>query len=357
MAPLFNVMLAVSTIFIGSCFSEPPPRVRLVGGAHRCEGRVEVEYNGQWGTVCDDGWDLNDVAVVCRELSCGAAYKTPSGASYQPPASEEQRVVIQGVECSGMEDTLAQCKLDNDVFDCSHAEDAGAQCENPDSDQPFIPDDVRLVDGPGRCQGRVEVLHQAQWSTVCKAGWNLQASKVVCRQLGCGRALLTHRCCNKSTQGKGPIWMSKVSCSGQEANLQDCPFSHLENNCTHDEDTWMECEDPFELRLVGGDTPCSGRLEVLHKGSWGSVCDDSWGEKEDQVVCKQLGCGKALLPSPRARKSYGPGEGRIWLDDVHCSGKEQSLELCRHRLWGYHDCSHKEDVEVICSDSTSDFDV
>ncbi|NP_033820.2 CD5 antigen-like precursor [Mus musculus] len=349
MAPLFNLMLAILSIFVGSCFSESPTKVQLVGGAHRCEGRVEVEHNGQWGTVCDDGWDRRDVAVVCRELNCGAVIQTPRGASYQPPASE-QRVLIQGVDCNGTEDTLAQCELNYDVFDCSHEEDAGAQCENPDSDLLFIPEDVRLVDGPGHCQGRVEVLHQSQWSTVCKAGWNLQVSKVVCRQLGCGRALLTYGSCNKNTQGKGPIWMGKMSCSGQEANLRSCLLSRLENNCTHGEDTWMECEDPFELKLVGGDTPCSGRLEVLHKGSWGSVCDDNWGEKEDQVVCKQLGCGKSLHPSPKTRKIYGPGAGRIWLDDVNCSGKEQSLEFCRHRLWGYHDCTHKEDVEVICTD-------
>lgn len=101
-----------------------------MGGAHRCEGRVEVKHNGQWGTVCDDGWDLIDVSVVCRELNCGAAKKTPSGASYHPPASEGQSVLIQGVECSGAEDMLAQCTLNYDVFDCSHAEDAGVQCES-----------------------------------------------------------------------------------------------------------------------------------------------------------------------------------------------------------------------------------
>ncbi|KAL6080814.1 hypothetical protein STEG23_023823 [Scotinomys teguina] len=330
--------------------TESPSKVRLVGGAHRCEGRVEVERNGQWGTVCDDGWDMNDVAVVCRELNCGAANKTQSGISYKPPAPEEQKVLVQDVNCNGMEDTLSQCEQDDDVYNCPHTEDAGARCEIPDSDIPFVPENVRLVDGPGPCQGRVEVLHQAEWSSVCKAGWNLRASKVVCRQLGCGRALLTHRCCNKKTQGKGHIWMSQMSCSGQEANLQDCPFRSLGNNCTHDEDTWMECEDPLKLRLVGGDNPCSGRLEVLHKGTWGSVCDDGWGEKEDQVVCKQVGCGKSLLSSSKARKSYGPGAGRIWLDDVVCSGEERSLESCRHRFWGYHDCTHKEDVEVICSE-------
>lgn len=111
----------------------------------------------------------------------------------------------------------------------------------------------------------------------------------------------------------------------------------------------LQPADPFELRLVGGDNPCAGRLEVLHKGTWGSVCDDSWGEEEDQVVCKQLGCGKSLSPSSKAGKSYRPGAGRIWLDDVVCSGKEKSLESCQHRLWGYHDCTHKEDVEVMCS--------
>ncbi|XP_055452553.1 CD5 antigen-like [Psammomys obesus] len=350
MALSFSCMLAISGIFIGSCLSDSPTKVRLVGGAHRCEGRVEVERRGLWGTVCDDGWDLKDVAVVCRELNCGAAKRTPSGVSFQPPAPKEQKVLIQGVDCSGTEDMLAQCNQDDDVFDCPHAEDAGAGCEDPDSDGPFIPENVRLVAGPGRCQGRVEVLQQGQWGTVCRAGWDLRAARAVCRQLGCGRALLAHRCCNKTMQGKGPIWRGKMSCSGQEVNLRDCPFSPLENECTHDEDTWMECEDPFKLRLVGGDKPCSGRLEVLHKGTWGSVCDDGWGEKEDQVVCRQLGCGKSLLPSYKPRKSYGPGAGRIWLDDITCSGEETSLEFCQHRLWGYHDCTHKEDVAVMCSE-------
>ncbi|XP_019523709.1 PREDICTED: CD5 antigen-like [Hipposideros armiger] len=213
------------------------------------------------------------------------------------------------------------------------------------------PGNLRLADGLGRCKGRVEVKHQEQWGTVCNAGWNLSAAKVVCQQLGCGRATLTQRCCNKATQGQGTIWLSQVSCSGQELSLQHCTSMLWgKNNCTHDEDTWVECEDPFDLRLVGGDSRCSGRLEVLHKGIWGSVCDDGWEEKEDQVVCKQLGCGTSLYPSVKARRSFGPGVGRIWLDDVRCSGKEQSLDQCQHRFWGHHNCNHKEDVGVICSE-------
>ncbi|KAM6154327.1 CD5 antigen-like [Erethizon dorsatum] len=338
MALLLTLILAIC---IGPGLSEIPPRVRLVGGPHHCEGRVEVERNGQWGTVCDDGWDLEDVAVVCRELGCGAAKKSPSGTVYGPLAEKNQHVLIQNVDCNGMEDTLAQCEQDEDVYNCGHEEDAGASCE--------IPDTMRLAGGPGRCAGRVEVQHNGQWSTVCKTGWSLQAAKVLCRQLGCGRALVVQRQCDETIQGQGSIWMSKMKCSGQEATIQDCDSGPLQkNSCTHYDDTWVECEDAFELKLVGGDSICSGRLEVLHKNRWGTVCDDSWGEQEDQVVCKQLGCGKPLISS--SRKRYGPGVGRIWLDDVRCSGKEQSLDQCKHRFWGYHDCDHMEDVGVTCSE-------
>ncbi|XP_045402957.1 CD5 antigen-like [Lemur catta] len=345
MALLFSLILAICT---RPGLLESPSTVRLVGGSHRCEGRVEVEQEGQWGLVCDDDWDKKDVAVVCRELDCGAAKEAIGGILFKPPPEKWQKFLFQNVDCKGMEDTLAHCEKDEDVIDCSIDEAAGALCVNPDSP---VFEEVRLADGPGRCKGRVEVKYQDQWSPVCKTGWNLKATKVVCHQLGCGRAILAQKYCNKATQGQGPIWVNQISCSGKEITLQDCPSEPWgKNNCTYDDHVWVECEDVFDLRLVGGDKPCSGRLEVFHKGVWGSVCDDGWGAKEDQVVCKQLGCGKSLSPSFKVRKSYGPGVGRIWLDDVRCSGKEQSLEQCKHRFWGYHDCTHKEDVAVICSE-------
>ncbi|XP_037062629.1 Fc receptor-like protein 2 isoform X6 [Peromyscus leucopus] len=118
------VQSAVVTVTV----KEPPPKVRLVNGPHHCEGRVEVEQEGRWGTVCDDGWDMKDVAVVCRELGCGAAKHTPIAMLYPPVVDEALPVLIQVALCNGTEKTLAECDQ-VEPFDCGHDEDAGAVCE------------------------------------------------------------------------------------------------------------------------------------------------------------------------------------------------------------------------------------
>ncbi|KAB0338081.1 hypothetical protein FD754_024817 [Muntiacus muntjak] len=90
------------------------------------------------------------------------------------------------------------------------------------------------------------------------------------------------------------------------------------------------------MRLVNGGDRCQGRVEVLYRGSWGTVCDDSWDITDASVVCRQLGCGWA-------------GSGPIVLDEVGCSGYETYLWSCSHNPWNTHNCGHSEDASVICS--------
>ena len=52
------------------CTTDGALRLALAGqnDTNATEGRVEVCYNGEWGTVCDDDWGPPDAKVVCRQL-------------------------------------------------------------------------------------------------------------------------------------------------------------------------------------------------------------------------------------------------------------------------------------------------
>ncbi len=101
------------------------------------------------------------------------------------------------------------------------------------------------------------------------------------------------------------------------------------------------------VRLVGGSNSCAGRVEVYYSGEWGTVCDDYWGLTNTAVVCRELGCGNTSNTMRAAH--FGPGSGKIWMDNVLCSGSESSIFKCNKRKMGDHNCKHNEDVGVICS--------
>ena len=89
----------------------------------------------------------------------------------------------------------------------------------------------------------------------------------------------------------------------------------------------------LNLRLVDGNGFSTGRLEVLHEGVWGTVCDDGWSQINSVVACRELGFSTGTFTSEFPR-----GRGQIWLDDVACTEADRSLKLCRHLGFGRHNC-------------------
>lgn len=102
--------------------------IRLVGGRQSNEGRVQMFYNNQWGSVCNHEWDFNDARVACRQLGYADALKAINTPEYGNRTYEEVPIV-DNVHCHGNEPGLEFC--DNVGFGdiiCRINETAGVVC-------------------------------------------------------------------------------------------------------------------------------------------------------------------------------------------------------------------------------------
>ena len=419
-------------------------------------GRVEIFHDGVWGTVCDDGWGQDEARAVCRQLGFRDAQYHWSNAMF---GSGTGPIWMDDTVCQRQSTRLDSCSLSQGwgAHNCGHTEDAGVSCDplhdpptppNPPPAPPSVPlfdGDLRLVNGANAMEGRLEIYHcshgTCSWGTVCDDEFGEEEATVACRQMGLGMGSRWQGSA-RYERGSGVIWLDDLACTGSEARLGDCPFRRNtwgSNDCSHSEDAGLVCVPPSpptpgappeppgspplppqhpwqpgDVRLVDGPTPHAGRVEILHDGIWGTVCDDGWGQTEARAVCHQLGYQDAapyqtsivdpgwgidysysyassysyggssygdsddpwygdsdspdpgiiidpLPPQPvrpgdetgdtselYSMMHYGRGTGPIWLDDVACREGAFRLDTCDHRLWGSSDCQHSEDVGVRC---------
>uniref|UniRef100_A0A673KHN0 Si:ch211-161n3.4 n=1 Tax=Sinocyclocheilus rhinocerous TaxID=307959 RepID=A0A673KHN0_9TELE len=373
---------------------------RLAAGSHLCSGRLEILHDQTWMSVCDAAFDQQDAEVVCRELDCGAPVQVLGAAAF---GKGDTQMWTQEIQCRGNESQISFCSISSHRHNCSSDNNVGLKCSGHKPS--------RLAAGSHLCSGRLEILHDQTWMSVCDAAFDQQDAEVVCRELDCGAPV---QVLGAAAFGKGDtqMWTQEIQCRGNESQISFLKqfFSSGSSLALHDGlvrlsgerqcegqvevfirqvwrrvllDSWSLTESSVvcrqlgcgsvlnfygssssspehshecvtgsgrgSIRLVGSGGDCAGRLEVFHSGSWGTVCDDSWDIKDAHVVCRQLQCGVALS-NQQVPAWFGPGSGPIWLDEVECEGNETSLWSCSSPGWGKHDCQHKEDVGVVCSE-------
>ena len=91
-------------------------------------GRVEVFHNGQWGTICDDGWDIRDARVACRQLGYVDAARALQGGSVPNGTGQ---IWLDDVACTGREISLKSCSHKGwGIHNCGHSGDAGMECSS-----------------------------------------------------------------------------------------------------------------------------------------------------------------------------------------------------------------------------------
>lgn len=86
------------------------------------------------------------------------------------------------------------------------------------------------------------------------------------------------------------------------------------------------------IRLVGTNSSCSGRIELQIGGTWDTVCNDGWNMASANVACRQMQSGSALEALGYAH--FGAGSGLIWIDNISCTGSKTSLAQCQHNGYG-----------------------
>ncbi|KFP28892.1 Deleted in malignant brain tumors 1 protein, partial [Colius striatus] len=236
--------------------------------------------------------------------------------------------------------------------------------------------ELRLSNGTGPCSGRVEVKHEEQWGTVCDGDWTIEDAEVVCKQLQCGSAV---KALNRAPfgEGSGPTWLYRLDCRGDESALWNCSHSGWGAfNCPHYFDTGVICSDlsPTSLsisghapahqclscseehrtepsyggyRLANGSTTCSGRVELLHGGTWGTLCDYLWDLPAANDLCQQMDCGVALLIPDG--QYFGKGNESVWNGTFSCKKNISGLRGCPVSVLGHDECPTGKDARVVCS--------
>ncbi|GIX61317.1 scavenger receptor cysteine-rich domain-containing protein [Babesia caballi] len=256
-----------------------------------------------------------------------------------------------------------------------------------------IASNVRLVDAFGRLSsfGRLEVLKNGKWGTVCNKGkfaaFNEAAANLVCRKLGFKHGIhVMENCSSVNDQNmcvpRGyAVSYAGLMCMGTETDISGCIIEEPTVDClSHKDDVVVKCTNSTArdgiafgtLRLVdAAGAPTStgtGRLEFYNNG-FGSVCNESWTKADAKIACQEMGytgLHNGGMVGQECSDVHGvnlcaPLTQKIAAVDFRCRGSfvriiadvtpglERALGQCPHESADDIYCTHEQDVVLSCA--------
>ncbi|XP_046560334.1 scavenger receptor cysteine-rich domain superfamily protein-like [Haliotis rubra] len=196
------------------------------------EGVLELYYGGRWGRVYYSGFGVEEATVACRMLGYNIIAATVGSSSNT--GSESRSVIVEKVHCLGTELSLNECLHYPWGSVTSSSTVVRIQCPNANLQ-------IRLNSTTTGC-GRVEILHNNVWGTVCRgSSFSSQEAQVVCKMAN--RPWTTAYVTTSYGQGEGLIWLSNVNCLGTETSLDECSHSSWGTapGCSHSSDVRVVC--------------------------------------------------------------------------------------------------------------------
>ncbi|XP_078110438.1 scavenger receptor cysteine-rich type 1 protein M160 isoform X2 [Sander vitreus] len=294
-----------------------------------CYGTVHIQVNGQSRAVCGTTWTKDDAEVVCREQNCGSVI------SYEVKTSTREGI-MDNVNCFGSESSLWHCKAKhyNNRAQCSSL--AYVVCAGSI--------EVDLLDGPGKCAGRVEIQHEGKWHRVNEAEWTTGNSDAVCKQLNCGsrRALPTPE---KFSQGSNDFLRKTVKCNSDAKHISECITGAKSNDQPNPVAVGITCEE-HKVVFLKGNSSCSGMVGIEHgpKTYWLSGSNETWDQNSADTVCRQMHCGNASNHISISRPDLMKD---VWSESYSCSSNSTSLLDCENTTLS---SNHSDTIAtVICS--------
>ncbi|KAK6195538.1 hypothetical protein SNE40_000947 [Patella caerulea] len=312
-----------------SCYNTPGiycyGSVRLSSKYSNSSGALLVNEGNEYKTVCADHFDQNAANVVCRELGF------PSGGRILPGNNFNVRrtSINKRYRCTGYEASLMECSTEDSITCNNHV--TTLSCSNGGHFTTQEQDGDTMMSS----DGQVLVYYNGIWGTICPDSWGGEESQVACREAGYQHGYSYEYYGERSKL----MWLYSMECNGTESSLKSCQATELNGDkycrsshlgasvyCYNDDDL-------NEYRLVGGDKPNNGRVQVKYNNTWNYLCDNyGFYDSKANLLCKQLGYKQGeTFRNPR----FANITGGYWRNYFSCYNNEPLLDLCEHRNWTY----------------------